>query len=224
MLYYEICSSKISVCTSESECGSASNVLNEHQVKKGLHSFDCCSPPQHRPSLRQENTPFRTEWYRRKLHHSTVQKMKPSLSGRHCGRVHHLRWQLSSVVSNDKHWSVGSNDSTDHIIVLPSTDKLWVHFLLLRSVQMGPIRWYYSSYNINYNIAQSTSKAIQLKIMNTSGFTSLMSLIMKEGKWPVTKLHITGIMMWKKHENLGKILKTNEFWGSKVNHQASIHP
>lgn len=38
------------------------------------------------------------------------------------------------------------------------------------------------------------------------------------------KLHFTGIMMWKKCGNLGKIVKTNELWGSEVNHQASIHP
>lgn len=31
---------------------------------------------------------------------------------------------------------------------------------------------------------------------------------MKEGKWPITKLHTTGIVMWKKHENLGKVSKT----------------
>lgn len=76
-------------CAPVSECGSASDVWKEHQVRKGLHGFVLLlPPPPPTPPFPKARTPFRTECYRRKLHHSTVQKRRPSSSGGHCGPVH----------------------------------------------------------------------------------------------------------------------------------------
>lgn len=43
------------------------------------------------------------------------------------------------------------------------------------------------------------------------------------GKCLITKLHITGIMMWNKYKKSGKILNTNRLHGNKLYNHKSIN-
>lgn len=43
------------------------------------------------------------------------------------------------------------------------------------------------------------------------------------GKCLITKLHITGIMMWNKYKKSGKILNTNRLHGNKLYNHESIN-
>lgn len=48
-------------------------------------------------------------------------------------------------------------------------------------------------------------------------------LFFSVGKCLITKLHITGIMMWNKYKKSGKILNTNRLHGNKLYNHESIN-
>lgn len=150
MLYYEICSSKISVCTVRVNADLHRMFWMNTRLKRGYTALICCSPLPTPPFPKARTHTIWNRVLQKKAtsQYSTEDKTIFILS--HCGgTAHHPHWWLLSTVFNDKHWSVGPDDITDHGVTFLSTDKLWVHFPLLRSVQMGPVCWFYSNYNIN---------------------------------------------------------------------------
>lgn len=78
VLYYENCSSKISVCTSGSERNLHQLSGMNTRLKRG-YTVVFQTPPLAKAKKKKNTLGVRTEPYRRELHHSPVQKVKSTL-------------------------------------------------------------------------------------------------------------------------------------------------
>lgn len=137
MLYYENCSSKVSVCTSGSEKNLHQLLGMNTRLKRGYTVAVFRTPPLAKAKKKKIHLVFEQNWYRRELHHSTVQKVKSTQVWKPWGMARPLPravsrgWELQYL--SQLSCSVDSEDL--NTLSLPPECAKGAHMKIVQSLQ-----------------------------------------------------------------------------------------